>query len=238
MSAKIIEFAEPFFLKVLQLLNRTEPPNAEQLQTLQRNLKADLGNIERAVTAGHTNLSQGDWDLVKSVLVYWADEVLTDQFQGWENLTLEQEFFQEQNRAWKFYVEADEAMAAGNSEVLEIFYLAAVLGFEGDIVDAYKEELRKELPGGHRDEDKARHHWARQLQSGIRYDAPEAAPNDEPLIGNVAPPGPGRSVWQTTALISFLISMMLFIILGGMTLKDLNSESPADPTQIAETETH
>ena len=226
MSNTVIGFAEPFFLKVLHLLDQTQVPDGQQLRGLQQDLKADLGDIERSVISGKTGLSAGDWEIIKRVLVYWADEVLTVHLGDWADYTLEQEFFSEQNRAWKFYVEAENAIAAGNSDVLEFFYLAVVLGFEGDIADAFREELRVEMPGGHQDPAKARDHWAKQLQSGIRYEAPQAAPNGQPLLGDVKPPAPGSSRFLTAGLVTFLISLLVFLIVMGWWF--LNQESLAE----------
>ncbi len=228
MSNKVIRFAEPFFLKVLHLLDQTDPPDSQQFRRLQQDLKADLGEIERSVIGGQTNLTAGEWDVVKRVLVYWADEVLTFQLAGWKDYTLEQEFYSEQNRAWKFYVEAENAISTGNSEVLELFYLAVVLGFEGDIADAFKEELRREMPGGHQDPAKARVHWTKELQKDIRYDAPQVAPNEQPLQGDVHPPAPGPSFVQTAGLAGFLISLLILLIVVGWYIFDRFDRPPAE----------
>jgi len=125
---------------------------------------------------------------------------------------LEQEYYGEQNRAWKFYIEGEEAIPTGSSDIAEIFYLAIVLGFEGDIEDAFKEELRIEMPGGHQDEVAARRHWAMQLQRRIRHEA-QGDIQGEPLDGDVEPLA--SPMFFTTSLALFLISLLIFIIVLG-----------------------
>ena len=214
MATSVISLAEPFFLKVLGLLEHPAP-DSQHLQKLQRQLAADLQAIEQKVNSGVAGLSGGEWQTIKRVLVYWADEVLTNHIRDWDNFTLEQEYFGEQNRAWKFYVEGEEAIPTSGSEVAELFYLAIVLGFVGDIEDAFKEELRTEMPGGHQDEAEARRYWAGQLQRRIRHDSPGDI-QGEPLDGDVDPLNSG--VFSKTSLAAFLISALLFLITLGWTI--------------------
>lgn len=213
MASSVIGLAEPFFLNVLGLLDQPAP-DAQQLQKLQRQLSADLQAIEQKVNSGVAGISGGEWQTVKRVLVYWADEVLTAHIRDWDDYTLEQAYFGEQNRAWKFYVEGEEAIPTSGSEVAELFYLAIVLGFVGDIGDAFREELRTEMPGGHQDEAEARRYWATQLQRRIRHESAEDI-QGEPLKGDVEPIG-GGGFWKA-GLAAFLISALLFLITLGWT---------------------
>lgn len=214
MATTVIVLAEPFFLKVLGLLDQAAP-DEQQLHKLQRQLTADLQAIEQKVNSGIAKMSAGEWQIVKRVLVYWADEVLTAHIRDWDDFTLEQEYYGEQNRAWKFYVEGEEVIATASSDVVEIFYITLVLGFIGDIEDAFKEELRKEMPGGHQDEADARRYWATQLQRRLRHEASEEI-HGEPLDGDVEPLG--KSVLWKTGLAALLISGLLFLITLGWTL--------------------
>lgn len=214
MASSIIVHAEPFFLKVLALLACNAPDN-QQLHKLQRQLTADLQAVEQKVNSGIAGISSGEWLTIKRVLIYWADEVLTDHIRDWDDYTLEQEYFGEKHRAWKFYVEGEESIPTSGSEVAEIFYLALVLGFVGDIEDAFKEELRKEMPGGHQDETEARRYWATQLQRRIRHES-SGDIQGEPLEGDVAHLSSG-TFWQA-GVATLLISTLLFLITLGWTL--------------------
>lgn len=209
-----ITLTEPFFLKVLRLLE-VGAPDDSALVRVQRQLTSDIQAIQQQVNSGIAGLSTGEWETIKRVLVYWADEVLTASIRDWDDHTLEQEYYGEQNRAWKFYLEGEKSIPTASSDVAEIFYLAIVLGFEGDIEDAFKEELRKEMPGGHQDEVAARHHWAMQLQRRIRHESAGDI-QGEPLDGDVEPLV--SPAFFTTSLAIFLVTLLIFIIVFGMSL--------------------
>lgn len=233
MATSIITLSEPFFLKVLGLLDQ-EAPDTGLLQKLQRQLTADLQAIEQKVNSGYAGISSGEWLTAKRVLVYWADEVLTRHIRDWDDYTLEQEYFGEQNRAWKFYVEGEEAVPTSGGEVAELFYLAIVLGFVGDIEDAFKEELRTAMPGGHQDEAEARRYWARQLQKRIRHES-AAAIQGEPLEGNIDPLS-STTLWKA-GLAAMVISVLLFVVMLVATLSRKGSSDavPATAVMLGET---
>jgi hypothetical protein len=102
MAESIIGLSEPFFIKVLKLLE-TEAPDSQHLSKLQQQLTADIQAIQQTVNSGKAGISAGEWETVKRVLVYWADEVLTRHIRDWDDFTLEQEYFGEQNRAWTWH---------------------------------------------------------------------------------------------------------------------------------------
>lgn len=131
---------------MLDLVNQPAT-GVDQLPQLQRHLTAELQAIEQKVNSGIASVSSGEWQSLKRVLIYWADEILTTHVTDWQNYVLEQEYFGEKNRAWKFYVEGEQCIPTGSSEAAELFYLAVVLGFKGDIEGAFKHELNRELPG-------------------------------------------------------------------------------------------
>jgi hypothetical protein len=91
MAKSVINLSEPFFLKVLSLVNQPAT-NPEQLPQLQRQLSGDLQAIEQKVASGNASVSPAEWQSLKKVLVYWADEVLTAHIPDWEDYVLEQEY--------------------------------------------------------------------------------------------------------------------------------------------------
>ena len=185
MTVSAISLAEPFFQKVLELVNQPVS-GTELLPQLQRQLTSDLQAIEQKVNSGIANVSAGEWQSLKRVLIYWADEILTTHVTDWHNYVLEQEYYGEKNRAWKFYVEAEQCVPTGSSEAAEMFYLAIVLGFRGDIEGAFKYELGTDLPGKRTDINEARRFWSAQLQRRIRHDS-SGDLQGEPLEGDVEP---------------------------------------------------
>ncbi len=210
-STSVISLAEPFFLKVLGLVNQRSA-DPEQLPHLQRQLTADLQAIEKQVASGGAGISPGEWQSLKRVLVYWADEVLTAHITEWQNYVLEQEYYGEKNRAWKFYVEAEKCVPTGSSEAAEMFYLAAVLGFVGDLEGAFKYELGQDLPGHKSDPAEARRYWAEQLQRRIRHESVGDI-QGEPLEGDVEPLR-GDGVLKS-GFAAFLISALALLVVFG-----------------------
>ncbi|MCA9057585.1 MAG: DotU family type IV/VI secretion system protein, partial [Planctomycetaceae bacterium] len=143
---------------------------------------------------------------------YWADEVLTAQISDWQNYVLEHDYFEERNRAWKFYVEAEQCIPTGSPASAELFYLAVVLGFVGDMEGAYRHELGQDLPGGRSDPTEARRHWAAQLQRQIQNESAGSL-QGEPLEGD-AEPVSGEATYKAGVAV-FAISMLIFVIAGG-----------------------
>jgi len=228
MTVPLISLAEPFFLKVLDLVNQPAS-SPDQLPQLQRQLTADLQAIEQKVISGIAAVSTGEWQSLKRVLIYWADEILTTHVPDWQNFVLEQEYYGEKNRAWKFYVEAEQCLPTGSSEAAELFYLAVVLGFKGDIEGAFKYELGTELPGKKSDVNEARRYWAAQVQRRIRHES-SGDLQGEPLEGNVQPLAGGKVL--KAAVASFLIgSLTLIIVVGWWVLHSSGSKKGPQPSK-------
>ncbi|MEZ6062587.1 MAG: DotU family type IV/VI secretion system protein [Planctomycetaceae bacterium] len=216
MATSIIELAEPFFLKVLGIINQPTPGQNSNLQSLQKQLSADLQGIEQKVSSGSANVNNAEWQSLKKAMIYWADEVLTRHIEGWKDFVLEHEYYAERNRAWKFYVEGEQCIPTGSSEAAELFYLALVLGFVGDLEGAFKIELKTDLPGNRKDVAEARKHWAAQLQRRIRHENARDI-QGEPLEGNVEPMSGRRGL--DIAMTVFSVVALVFLILLGWMLK-------------------
>lgn len=207
MSRSIVRLAEPFFLKVLALVNQSAQSEPRELEDLQKKLMADLQAIESKLLVEQPAGSP-DWELCKRTLIYWADEVLTQRYPDWQDFVLEHSYFKEKNRAWKFFKEAEEGIPKSSPAVAELCYLAAVLGFEGDIEEAFH-RLERDLPGSNHDLGEARRLWARQLQRLIQLEFTDG-PQPEPLEGS-AEPLTGETAF-TIALASAIISSIIFIV--------------------------
>jgi len=211
MTIPVINLAEPFFLKVLQLINQPLA-GSDQLAKLQRQLSIDLQAIEQKVHSSASTVSSGEWQSLKRVLIYWADEVLTRHIDDWQDYVLEHEYYGERNRAWKFYVEAENCLPTASAETAELFYLAIVLGFVGDIEGAFRQVLEKEMPGRKTDPVEARRVWAMDLQRRILHQ-PSSDIQGEPLERNVEPLG-GDGL-RKSAIAAFCISALALLIVTG-----------------------
>jgi len=231
MTVPLISLAEPFFLKVLDLINQSAT-TSDHLPQLQRNLMADLQAIEQKVNSGMTSITTGEWQSLKRVLIYWADEVLTTHMTDWENFVLEQEYYGERNRAWKFFVEAEQCLPTGSSEAAEFFYLAIALGFKGDIEGAFKHELNSELPGKKSDIHEARRYWAVQVQRRIRHES-SGDLQGEPLEGDVEPFA-GDGMFKS-ALAALLLATLALVVVTGWWLVNV-ADRQTEPASNEEDE--
>lgn len=121
----------PLILYVLGLLDRIqqrrgpEPTPKEELPRL----KQYLGQLD---SRGN---DQKDFELARSALVYWIDELLVNSSwrhaNEWKNHTLERELLDSRDRAWEFFEKAKAARALARPDALETFYLCVALGFLG-----------------------------------------------------------------------------------------------------------
>jgi hypothetical protein len=225
MSRSLVRLAEPFFLKVLALVNQPGNCSPEELENLQRKLMADLQSIESRLLADQPTGSP-DWEVGKRLLIYWADEVLTLRFPDWQDLVLEHRYFEEKNRAWKFFLEAEEGIPRSSGGLPELAYLSVVLGFEGDLEEAFR-RLQRDLPGNSHDIAEARRAWTRQLQRLIQMDVVDG-PEPKPLEGS-AEPLAGETTF-TIAIASFILSAILLIVtvVWWLSAADSTSTPPAD----------
>ena len=227
MAVSPVMLAEPFFLKVLSIVNRTTASDSASLGDLSKRLKDDLKQMDAKVASGLADLSPGDWQTIKRMLVYWADEVLTARVPEWQNHVLELDCYEDRNRAWKFYVEAEKNLPTAGPGCAELFYLAVVLGFRGDIISAFRHELGKDLPGGRTDPAEARRAWAQTLQRQIRVEQ-VPPPAGEPLEGD-AEPLSSDSV-HTAGIVLLIISILCLFIVSIWYLKDSGQVQPGGNT--------
>lgn len=232
MAVSPVMLAEPFFLKVLSIVNRTTASDSASLGDLSKRLKDDLKQMDAKVASGLAELSHGDWLTIKRMLVYWADEVLTTRVPEWQNYVLELDYYEDRNRAWKFYVEAEKNLPTAGPGCAELFYLAVVLGFRGDIISAFRHELGKDLPGGRADAAEARRAWAQTLQRQIRVEQ-VPPPAGEPMEGD-AEPLASDSVHTTGIVLLIIYILCLFII----SIWHLKNSGHAQPDGTTASETH
>lgn len=212
------EFAQPvnrIFDAVLDLIDRIEHHERPDLYEEKKLIRMDLDSL----TARASNLPGQrfeDFELVRRLLIYWVDEVLTMANPEWKDITLEFDYFAEKNRAWRFYEYGERAARGSSSDVIETLYLCLVLGFEGDIGEAFREHLHQPLPGGATNSNEARRAWANDLARLIRKPSlPEMA--GEPLNGNVEPLT--GATWLQTMLACLFVVSVAFVVLLAVYVK-------------------
>ncbi|MFG0297652.1 MAG: DotU family type IV/VI secretion system protein [Maioricimonas sp. JB045] len=76
-----------------------------------------------------------EFQLAKSALVYWIDEVLVhsnwEHAGYWSDHCLERTYFSSRERAWRFFDNAESARSMDSLDALETYYLCACFGFKG-----------------------------------------------------------------------------------------------------------
>lgn len=211
------EFAAPVnrvFDAVLDLVDRIERHERPDLGEEKKLIRMDLDALTGSAAKSGARIE--DLELVKRALIYWVDEVLTIADPDWKDMTLEFDYFAEKNRAWRFYEHGERAARSSSSDVIEAWYLCLVLGFEGDIGEAFREHLHQPLPGGASNSTEARQAWAQELAKLIRKpNLPELA--GEPLSGGVEPLT--GSMWLQTMLACLFVVSVGFVLLVAIYLK-------------------
>ena len=207
------EFAQPvnrIFDAVLDLVDRIERHERPDLGEEKTLIRMDLD----ALTASASNKpgqKREDLELVRRALIYWVDEVLTIAQADWKDMTLEFDYFAEKNRAWRFYEHGERSARVSTSDVIETWYLCLVLGFEGDIGEAFREHLHQPLPGGTSTSGEARQAWAAEFARLIRKPTMTEL-TGEPISGGIEPLI-GATWLQTMAACLFVVSVGFVVLL-------------------------
>jgi type VI protein secretion system component VasF len=187
MTPQFASLVNPTFQCVLELVDRLERGDRPDFEAERNRIRYELEDAEKSVLAPDSRVKPEEFRLAKEALVYWADEVLTDAERDWEDFTLERAYFDSKDRAWKFYVVGETTARHSSPDVVETWYLALVLGFRGDIRNAFFEHMnRDQLPGQTTDPDEARVRWAGELARQIRQSQLGELPAP-PLEGDVRP---------------------------------------------------
>lgn len=233
MSPDFSRLVDPIFEHVLDVLRKHEEGASVDVHRERNAIRNMLNNSEREVGVPIPELnrplhvSKQDFQQAKRVLVYWVDEVMTEVNSTWKDNTLEREYYVEKDRAWKFYVCGEQEWRSSSADVVEIYYLAIVLGFVGDIADAFQYHMKRDLPGRAKDDEAARIFWARELQQSIMNSTPET-PAGRPLTGTVAPLK-GRGLF-TISLIAILVVSILWTLAGFVLVFSKSAEDDPDTT--------
>lgn len=213
MTPEFSNLVDPVFQRVLSLLDRLQAGERPELQTERNEIRNEIEEAEKTASAPGSRVRLDDFRMAKEALVYWTDEVLTDAWPDWKDVLLEVEYYgPPRKRAWKFYVVGEQQARHASPDVAEVWYLALVMGFHGDIRDAFRTHLNREMPGGVEDEKEARRIWIRQLEKRIRPST-SAEMAGEPLYGHVAPLYGGTILTTGLLVCTFLLGLLGVIFL-------------------------
>lgn len=212
MTPEFSLLVNPIIRCTIDVVDRIRVGSAELKET-RGDLKAMLDQAERQAAIPGSRVTESEWKLSKRVLVFWLDEVLTIANPQWQSITLEWEYYATRDRAWRFYYDWEiEAKRSCTPNVAELWYLCLVLGFEGDIGNAFAEHLNTPIPIGISTED-FRRQWAGDLAHLI---APLELRSLEkiPLQGTIEPLVWDSRLWDAVrwAAVLVVITLVLFFV--------------------------
>jgi len=201
----------PIIRRTIDLGDRVRVGTTD-LKEVRGDLKAMLDQAERQAATPSSRVTESEWKLSQRVLVYWMDEVLTIANPQWQGITLEWEYFATRDRAWRFFYDWETEAKRATSNVAELWYLCLVLGFEGDIGNAFTEHLNSPIPIGISPEE-FRRQWASEL---ARLIVPlESRPLEKiPLQGTIEPLRWESRLWDAArwAAVLLAITLLLYFI--------------------------
>ena len=211
MTPEFTLLVNPIIRRIIDLVDRVRVGSAELKET-RGDLKAMLDQADRQAATTGSRVTEVEWKLSKRVLVFWLDEVLTIANPQWQSITLEWEYFGSRDRAWRFYYDWETDAKRSTPNVAELWYLCLVLGFEGDIGNAFAEHLNSPIPIGISAED-FRRQWAGDL---VRLIVPLESRTLEkiPLQGTIEPLVWESRLWEAVrwASILLVITLVLYFI--------------------------
>lgn len=208
MTPEFATLVNPTIHRVLSLVDRIKQGDQVDLPAQRMQIRRELEDAEMTASSS-SSIRTEDFRLAKQGLVFWIDEVLTVVDRKWISDTLEWEFYESNDRAWKFYVEGEQKARRSTADVAELWYLLLVLGFEGDIQNAFYEHMNNPFPAEMSPEE-ARRRWAVQLAQQTRQQRIPELPRPS-LEGDVRPLSGARTL--RTALLWFSVLSAVLVVL-------------------------
>lgn len=210
MTPEFSAHVNPVLHTVLNLVSRIKNGEPVELRRERDQILVELRDLQRHASRGPEALRQ-EYELARKALVYFTDEMLTSVDQNWKVMALDWELYNSQDWAWKFYVEGESQARHSTGNVIELWYLALVLGFKGDIVDGFRRLNRQDFPPIHATDEEARQMWAQELERLIPQrqefrDLPSPA-----LAGDVRPLG-GMSFLLLMLQVAGCLLLMLALL--------------------------
>ena len=133
MNSNLAAIVDTVFLGAIDWLNRIEAKQPVSFGQVHDQLRRKVEEASSAAKA--RSIDPASWNLTHYALITWIDEMMIGtEWPGaasWNDNKLESLFLSSNDRAWKFYVSAGDAAKQGLNDVVEVYYLAVVLGFRG-----------------------------------------------------------------------------------------------------------
>lgn len=234
MTPQFSRLVNPFFRMVLEGVEQLQRRMSLNLELFRQKLVQELNDAEQGATESPL-IKAEDFSLAKKALIYWADEVLTEADARWKDTILERQFYNTRDRGVNFYIIGEKQAKSAHSDVTEVWYLCLALGFVGDIEEAFRMHLNRELPTlrgdtGAPNGTKARRAWAEEIRAQMRP-TPLVPPPGRILEGALSQlPGQRLLPMAIAALLTGIVLLSgLWIV--DMRLKRAEGAEPSD-TQV------
>ncbi|NOX55951.1 MAG: DotU family type IV/VI secretion system protein [Planctomycetes bacterium] len=212
MTPEFATLVNPTFHYVLDLTERIQRGESVDLRKERAVIRSGLEEAENRASSDSCAVRLEDFRLAKMALIYWIDEVLTVADRNWQSITLEWDYYGTRDRAWKFYVDGELKARKASPDVVEVWYLCLVLGFEGDVINAFLEHLKDSRFEG-MEPEQCRKAWAAELAQQIRQQKLPELPG-RPLEGDVRPltggPRLAAALKWTLALFTLFLVLLYF----------------------------
>jgi type VI secretion system protein ImpK len=169
------------------------------------------GLVQSAFPAAGGNLRSGKEDQalqgIRYALTCWLDELFTS-YSPWSNAwaaqRLEASLYGTDDRSWKFWEHARQALDRPGSDALEVYFLCVMLGFRGELAQS-PDNLRS---------------WLTASQARLANQARTAGgPPAESHVSTHVPPLRGREIMQRMVFVCgmtmvVLIPFIVFFMAG------------------------
>ena len=207
MKTEFAALVNPIFQHVLQLDERLRRGAVTDFKT-------ELLKIRQVFSDSEQRTPQeliDDFTTARRALVYWTDEVLNESDKNW-GCMLEWDYFETDDRATLFYLDYKDVASRASADVLEVFYLAVVLGFKGTILDAYARIGAENELAGCSTNEQGRQTWADNMAQMIPRRRLAAEPAAVSLHGHVDPLPGGRRL-KTALICTAVMSVVCLLLL-------------------------
>lgn len=211
MTPQFASLVNPTFHRALELVERMRAGRDVDLDRANAAFRNELSQAETTASQAGYPVKPEHFQLAKRALVFWVDEILTLNDPNWEHHTLEWHYYQSHDRAWLFYVDAETKARRASADVIEVFYLALVLGFEGDIADGFH-RVGNPIPA-EMSEEQARSRWAEELAREIPQKQKSPPPAKPALEGDVHPlwgASMFKGAFRWAALLAVVAGILLY----------------------------
>ncbi len=218
MTPRYADLVNPTFNYVLRLLERVEQGEMPEMELERNTIREEIEQAQSTASSPDYPVKPEEFALTKRLLVYWVDEVMSmapnsEVAEWWSRHTLEYEHYNEQLRAVKFYTTGESEARRSSADVVEAWYLALVLGFQGDLKNAFRERLNRELPGQATTAEEARKNWAAELARQIRQ-SQAGDLHADPFQGDVEPlSGASRLMVAAPVAVVLLVAFCVLVVL-------------------------